>query len=328
MAAAVLSTRPTSHEIMAPSPLAPNAVRHGRGRHGGSVSKNKGRGRGYSIISEREMLISRALVRILRRNEEMEQHQSIDEKLEPDANGWLNCDDVLAHPYLAPLQVTFDELEALTIPPKAKFTLKLRSPSCAQFPGEFNPTNYQVRSLPMNPATASSTIVPAPHTPLSLASSDLPELIVYETSYANYPLIIASGGLKRAGGQTHLSLKPISLVQATELPPITADISIYIDLRSALAIDSSISWFRSEAGMILTEGDADGRIPKFFWKKVVARRTDIGILFEDGEAKKEVPIGLRGKGIKPKKGGKGRGKGSLEMRTCNDDEAVSDQKSI
>ena len=71
---------------------------------------------------------------------------------------------------------------------------------------------------------------------------------------------------------------------------------------------------------MVTEGDVKGFISKAFWKKVVARRTDIGTLYENGKVRKEVPIGLRGKGAKPKKGGKGRGKGIKEMKARSEDE--------
>jgi 2'-phosphotransferase len=69
-----------------------------------------------------------------------------------------------------------------------------------------------------------------------------------------------------------------------------------------------ITWSRAENGNILTEGDATGVIEKKYWQKAVARRADIGILFADGQVKKEVPIGLRGKNVKGKRGG-GKGKG-------------------
>ncbi len=85
-----------------------------------------------------------------------------------------------------------------------------------------------------------------------------------------------------------------------------------------------ISWSRLENGSIVTEGDAKGEVSKKFWKKVVARRADIGVLYEDGEVRKEVPVGLRGKGVKAKKGGKGKGKGGLkEMKTRSEDEGTS-----
>jgi len=85
-----------------------------------------------------------------------------------------------------------------------------------------------------------------------------------------------------------------------------------------------ITWQRTESGNVVTEGDAKGWIEKAFWKKVVARRADIGVLYEDGEVRKEVPIGLRGKGVKAKKGGKGKGKGGLkEMKARSEDEGTS-----
>lgn len=54
-------------------------------------------------------------------------------------------------------------------------------------------------------------------------------------------------------------------------------------------------------------------IPSSLWKRAVARRGDLGVLYEDGVVRKEVPVGLRGKGAKAKKGkgvlksGKGAG---------------------
>jgi 2'-phosphotransferase len=98
-------------------------------------------------------------------------------------------------------------------------------------------------------------------------------------------------------------------------------VSIYIDLRAAIEQDPKITWSRSESGAVVTEGDAKGIIAKTFWKKVVARRADIGVLFEDGEVRKEVPIGLRGKNAKPKKGGKGANSKKIkEMKARSEDE--------
>lgn len=64
-------------------------------------------------------------------------------------------------------------------------------------------------------------------------------------------------------------------------------------------------------------------VGKQYWKKVVARRADIGVLFEDGVVRKEVPVGLRGKGVKGKKGKGGKGMG----RVMKDVKARSDEES-
>lgn len=47
----------------------------------------------------------------------------------------------------------------------------------------------------------------------------------------------------------------------------------------------------------------------------MARRGDLGVLFEDGAVRKEVPFGLRGKGAKAKKG-----KGVLKNRAAHADD--------
>ncbi|RKF80233.1 putative trna 2 -phosphotransferase 1 protein [Golovinomyces cichoracearum] len=313
MADQCLDDRSTD-EIMLPSPLTPNASRHGRGRHGGSFTKNKTRGRAYSAIDERQWLISKALSKVLKLT------ANGDDGPEPSDN-WANCEKVreekcndfqLAHDEISVLGIEFFEIQALCNLSKSKFALRPK-------PGISNPdqnaSDYMIGNNPssivsqVNEPTSTNIIA------LSLPGLSLPKLIVYETSYANYPLVLASGGIRRAGGQAYLSFKTVPLIDATELPPVSADVSIYIDLPLAMEKDKNIKWFRSETGAVITEGDAEGKIDKSLWKNVVGRRADIGILYEDGQVKKEVPIGLRGKGTKPKKSGKGMVAAISEIRS-------------
>ena len=82
MAAAVLQPLQSlslDNGIMAPSPISPNASRHGRSRHGGSVAGKKTRGRGYSIVDDREVLISKALSWALKRTVEEGEEQEGEE---------------------------------------------------------------------------------------------------------------------------------------------------------------------------------------------------------------------------------------------------------
>lgn len=91
--------------IMPPSPVSGNNSRHGRSRHGGSVAKgNKGRGRGYSVVEDRESLITKALSWVLKRTvgEDVEQEEG-DEKLVADAEGWVDCDDIVSFDSWSPL---------------------------------------------------------------------------------------------------------------------------------------------------------------------------------------------------------------------------------
>ncbi|KAH7356769.1 putative tRNA 2'-phosphotransferase 1 [Rhexocercosporidium sp. MPI-PUGE-AT-0058] len=338
MAAAVLQPLQSlslDREIMDPSPISPNASRHGRSKHGGSVSKNtKGRGRGYSVVDDRESMISKALTWVLKRTiEEGEEQDEGEEKLVADSEGWVECEEVLQRPNLSSLEVKFPELKNLVESPasKSRFSLKLK-PESKEDPDaeEALPSNYliKVNPTPSGPMSPTSAATPK-FTPLTTTTEDLPDFIVYETSYPNYPLILASGGIKRAGGQALLQFATIVVQEdgsEVRAPKSDADVSIHINLRQIMEAEPKIRWARTEAGNVVTEGDANGVIAKENWKKVVARRADIGVLFENGEVRKEVPVGLRGKGVKAKKGGKGKGKGGLkEMKTrSEDDDTASD----
>ncbi|PVH84514.1 putative tRNA 2'-phosphotransferase 1 [Cadophora sp. DSE1049] len=332
MAAAVLQPLQNlslDREIMDPSPISPNASRHGRSKHGGSVSKTKGRGRGYSVVDDREGMISKALTWVLKRTiEEGEEQVEGEEKLIADSEGWVECEQVLQRPNLSSMEVKFPELKDLVESPtsKSRFSLKLK-PESNEDPEAEEPlsSNYLIKANPTPSGPMSPTSAAAPKfTPLTTTTEDLPDFIVYETSYANYPLILASGGIKRAGGQALLQFATIVVQEdgsEVRAPKSDADVSIHINLRQIMEAEPKIRWARTEAGNVVTEGDANGGISKVNWKKVVARRADIGVLFEDGEVRKEVPVGLRGKGVKAKKGGKGKGKGGLkEMKARSEDE--------
>lgn len=228
----------------------------------------------------------------------------------------------LKRPNLVALQVTLPELQSLIASPASKARFSLKLDSTAQ-PDSTNPSDYLIRANPAQaPQQPPSTATAPTLTPLTATTDDLPALIVYETSYANYPLILASGGIKRAGGQAHLVFKTVAADgEERERAATDADVSIYVDLREVMEAEEGITWARTDSGMVVTEGDAaGGAVEKRFWKKVVARRADIGVLFEDGEVRKEVPIGLRGKGVKAKKGGKGKGRGLKQMKARGEDE--------
>jgi 2'-phosphotransferase len=98
MAAAVMSPMASlslDREIMPPSPVSQNSSRHGRSRHG-SVVKGKARGRGYSVIDDREVMICKALSWVLKRTvHEDEEQEEGEDKLVADAEGWVDCEEVV-----------------------------------------------------------------------------------------------------------------------------------------------------------------------------------------------------------------------------------------
>lgn len=319
---------------MQPSPVSQNSPRHGRTR-AGSVAKGKSRGRGYSVVDDREATIAKALSFVLKRTVEEGEEVEGEDRLVADSEGWVDCEDILAHPNLSALEVTLTELQTMinSHTSKSKFTIK-RDPTSS--PETTEASDFYVRLTPAAPKdTASQTSATsgpsAPKlTPLTADSENLPDLVVYETSYANYPLILAAGSIKRAGGQAHLSFSSITVdeegseVRTPASSSSSGEVSIYIDLPAMLA-SSKIAWQLTENGNVVTEGDADGSIPRKFWKKAVARRPDIGVLYEDGEIRKEIPVGLRGKGQKGKRGGaKGKAsRGLKEMKARSEDEETS-----
>ncbi|KAF5877066.1 putative trna 2 -phosphotransferase 1 protein [Botrytis fragariae] len=321
-------------EIMAPSPMSNNQSRHGRGKHGGSISNNKKtRQRGYSIIAERDSTVTRALIKLLKRSVEQDLEQGENsEKLIADSEGWFNCEKVLDD--LNSFDLGLSELQNIVQSPSAKSRFTMKSISSSVIESE-SPSNYLIRldtsSTPTTNALTNTSSISLQL--LSAATADLPDLVVYETSYANYPLILASGGIKKAGGQAHLAFSSIFVSSdgteartSSSTSKDDADVSIYISLKSTLESHPEIKWYKNGNGGILSEGDGEGIISKSVWKKVIARRADIGVLFENGTVKKEVPVGLRGKGVKGKKGGRGKGNTwNKEMKERSEDEAESSE---
>lgn len=157
-------------------------------------------------------------------------------------------------------------------------------------------------------------------------SPDLPEFAIYETSYQRYPLLLALGAITRApGGSQYRTFVPVTVDvggQESRQNPGTgeaAEVSIWIPLRAALQAEPEITWQRSENGMIITADD----VPKSLWQKAVARRPELGTLFEDGQVRKEIPASLRGKGAK----GKARkGKGALKREGSEDDSGSASEE--
>lgn len=156
---------------------------------------------------------------------------------------------------------------------------------------------------------------------LTAETADLPEFVIYDTSYQRYPLLLTLGAITRApGGGQYVSFAPVTVDEdgneSRQHPGAgeAAEVSVWIHLRSALQAEPAITWQCSDSGMIITADE----VPKSLWKKAVARRPDIGLLFEDGEVRKEVPANLRGKGAK----GKAR-KGKTVLKQGSGDESGS-----
>lgn len=167
----------------------------------------------------------------------------------------------------------------------------------------------------------------------------VPPVVVHGTYFAFWEAIVASGGLRRMGrNHVHCSTGVPGAggdqeegAGATASAVISgmrgdAELLVYLDVRRSLE-DGTMSWWVSDNGVVLTEGvGEDGLVPAKYFKEVVGRKVDVGVLWKDGEMVKELelpegvqmrappgkgPRGGRGGG-RGGRGGRGRGRGRGE----------------
>jgi 2'-phosphotransferase len=146
---------------------------------------------------------------------------------------------------------------------------------------------------------------------LSLDDPDsLPKTVVHGTNRSAWPAILSTGGLKPMGrNHVHFATGlpagfktfPKTVAGAVEAehtadePVISgmrniSSVLVYIDLEKAMR--SGLKFWKSENGVILTDGGEKGVVPLEFFKRVEERGTQGGILAQDGVVIRE----LRGKG--------------------------------
>lgn len=291
-----------------------------------SMKGKGGRARGYSVVEERDVTVAKALMFVIKRaiqKDEMEEGDE-GEYLVADPEGWVDVPDVLAHSRVAALAVTFSDIRRIVASAtKARFDLRQTTSKTDGAKSE-DAALWQISRITSRDSATSP--VPAGDK-LAAEMEDLPEFVIYETSYQRYPLLLASGAITRApGGSRHLAFVPVTVdeggAESRQTAPgagEAAEVSVWIHLRSALQAEPGITWQRSDSGVVITADE----VPKRLWKKAVARRPDIGVLFEDGEVRKEVPASLRGKSAK----GKSRkGKGALKREGSGDDSGSASEE--
>ncbi|KAL2165768.1 hypothetical protein VTG60DRAFT_3847 [Thermothelomyces hinnuleus] len=308
--------------VLPPSAVVQHSPRHGRSR-AMSMKGKGGRQRGYSVVEDRDVTIAKALMFVVKRAIQKEDVEEGDEGeyLVADPEGWVSVADVLAHSRLSALGATFDDIRrVIANAPKPRFDLRKASNADAE---SENPAAWQISRITHKETTASPVPV---GDKLTADSPDLPEFVIYETSYQRYPLLLALGAITRApGGSEYRAFLPVTVDEEGNESRQhagagdAAEVSIWIHLRTALQTEPSIEWRRSESGAIVTADD----VPKSLWNKAVARRPEIGILFEDGEVRKEVPANLRGKGAKGKTR---KGKGALKQESSGDDSGSASEE--
>ncbi|KAI0878135.1 putative tRNA 2'-phosphotransferase 1 [Hypoxylon argillaceum] len=305
--------------VLPPSALSQQSPRHGRSR-GMSVNGKSAGGRGYRVVENADATVDKAVAFVLKRavlQDELDSEAEEGDYLICDAEGWVGVADLLMQTRMKDLGITLNDIRHTASSSKARFILRQHPESDAE-----KVESYQIRRDSKRDSASQTTLIPEGE-PLKADSENLPEYIVYETTYQNYPLVVASGNIRRADGAAHLSFLPVAASTATSRPS-KADVSIWIHLRTAMKLAPELKWQFTTSGRIITTAE---EVPQSVWKKAVARRPDIGLLFEDGAVHKEIPEGLRGKGAKGKaKKGKGMLKQEGQGRVDSESESVEEEE--
>ncbi|ETS77595.1 hypothetical protein PFICI_09657 [Pestalotiopsis fici W106-1] len=308
-AASVMIPISAINGTLPPSALVQHSPRHGRSRAASIKGKNR-----YNVLENRDGAIIKAVAFVMKRairqseldaesgddDEETDEDEETDRLVSSD-DGWVMLPDLLQHSRITDLRVTVSDIQRIGAnATKARFELRQQK----QQAGEDAASSFQIRDTHKRRDSVQAPPIIVEGEPLSADAEDLPEYVVYETSYEAYPHIVASDGIQRAAGASYISFSPIVAGAAAS----DADVGIWVHLRTALEAEPALVWQRTASGAVVTANEV---VPKSLWKRAVARRQDIGLLFEDGEVRKEVPEALRGKGSKGKAK---KGKGSFKSR--------------
>ncbi|KJZ78936.1 hypothetical protein HIM_01709 [Hirsutella minnesotensis 3608] len=284
-------------ERLAGSALAGDAVGEAqapRQRNSGRGAKSSvGRGQG------REVQVSKALSRLLR-------HQADSAGIQLDEEGYAPLDKVLAWGPLRSLKVSIAEVQSLVAAnDKQRFSLK---PSKGSDPNSSaasdSPSDYLIRA---NQGHSIKLESEALLEPITLAAGNVPARVLHGTYFAFWPAIVASGGLKPMGrNHVHCST---GTPEEGVVSGMRRDAELLVEVDVEKSLGEGLRWWRSDNGVVLTEGGADdGLVSSRFFKRVTGRSLDIGVLWEDGQKRADLPEGI--KAVVPRgKGPRGRGDG-------------------
>jgi 2'-phosphotransferase len=213
----------------------------------------------------------------------------------------LNCRTVRS------LKVTFPEVQALVASnDKQRFSLK---PISSESPSDTTTTNaasYLIRANQGHSIKVADDGLLSPLT-ASAAAGELPHIVVHGTTRRAWPLIVAAGGLKpMTRNHIHFAtglpsgFRPLDDGDGGDAAAATAadgteagapvisgmrnssTVLIFIDL--AKALDTGLTFWKSENGVVLCDGGEHALLPLACFKRVEER--DVGggggILLQDG----------------------------------------------
>ncbi|KAL5094444.1 hypothetical protein Trisim1_007028 [Trichoderma cf. simile WF8] len=269
--------------------------RGGRGGGGGSQS--------------REVQVSKTLSKLLR-------HQAANAGIKLDAEGFAALDEVLNYGPIRSLNVTLAEVkEVVASNEKQRFTMKLNSSLSAELvPSDDSatPSQYLIRANQGHSIKIESAALLEP---ITFDAGNVPSRVLHGTYFAFWPAIEESGGLK-VMGRNHIHCSTGTPEEGV-LSGMRKDAELVIEIDVEKSLQDGIQWWKSDNGVLLTEGGEGGVLSTSYFKKVTGRNIDVGVLWEDGERLSGLPEGIKGKvppgkgprGGNNKRGGGGRGRG-------------------
>jgi 2'-phosphotransferase len=210
---------------------------------------------------------------------------------------------------LKSLKVTVEDIqEAVTNSDKQRFSLKPNpetNPSLSTTSS--SAADYLIRANQGHSIKLESS---ATLTPITLAEPDtIPARVLHGTYYAFWPAIIESGGLKKMNrNHVHCST---GTPEDGVVSGMRKDAELVVEVDIAKSLEDGLVWWKSENGVILSEGDENGVVSSKYFREVRGRTQDVGVLWQDGNWVADLPEGItiRVPFGKNAQGGRGQGRG-------------------
>ncbi|EHK24640.1 uncharacterized protein TRIVIDRAFT_168495, partial [Trichoderma virens Gv29-8] len=265
----------------------------------GKKQRGGGRGGRGGGGQSREVLVSKALSRLLR-------HQAANAGIQLDAEGFAALDEVLKWGPIRSLNVTLAEIKQVVASnEKQRFTMKLNSSITVEpAPSDDStaPSHYLIRANQGHSIKIESAALLEP---ITFEAGNVPSRVLHGTYFAFWPAIEESGGLK-VMGRNHIHCSTGTPEEGVT-SGMRKDAELVIEIDVEKSLQDGIQWWKSDNGVLLTEGGEGGILSTSYFKKVTGRNIDVGVLWEDGERLSGLPEGIKGK-VPSGKGPRGGGK--------------------
>ena len=122
----------------------------------------------------------------------------------------------------------------------------------------------------------------------------VPATVVHGTYFVFWPRIVETGGLRPMGrNHVHFSTGlPEDEAGVISGMRRDAELLVYVDVAASMR-EAGIKWWISDNGVVLTEGAEDGLVPTKYFREVVGRAQNVGLLWKDGEWVADLPATVK-----------------------------------